>query len=254
MGESLFGMRLWRLLSHRRLAAGSSTEKMQAELATKAGVPTDELGAVVREGVAPSPELIRKLAPPLGIHTADLFVVAGLPVPRDLGSAWRTSPYDVGSILLTALRMSADQRNRLGALIGSLPVRPEAVPETPPGDRYQDVPGAMLLRLVRNRNIRPYNARLLMLIGDGPYVSPSTVAGLGVGRVVITPQYVTAFAHLLGYRPGDIVALTGVGPVVDDARRHPASVELAALAWQARRLTGEQLAEVMAAIQHTDAD
>jgi hypothetical protein len=65
--------------------------------------------------------------------------------------------------------------------------------------------------------------------------------------VVITPQYVTAFAHLLGYRPGDVVALTGVGPVVKDAKVHPASRELAALAWQARRLSSEQLSQVMAA-------
>ena len=45
---------------------------------------------------------------------------------------------------------------------------------------------------------------------------------LGPGKVVITPQYVTAFAHLLGYPPGDMVALTGIGPVVEDARVHPA--------------------------------
>jgi hypothetical protein len=47
---------------------------------------------------------------------------------------------------------------------------------------------------------------------DGPYVSDSTVAMLGRGKVLITPRYVTAFAHLLGYPPGDMVALTGVGP------------------------------------------
>jgi hypothetical protein len=68
---------------------------------------------------------------------------------------------------------------------------------------------------------------------------------LGRDRVVITPQYVTAFAHLLGYPPGDIVALTGVGPVVADARVHPASAEIAALAWQYRRLSNQQLSDVM---------
>ena len=57
----------------------------------------------------------------------------------------------------------------------------------------------------------------------------------------------TAFAHLLGYSPSDMVALTGVGPVVKDARVHPASTEIAALAWQARRLSSEQLTEVTAA-------
>ena len=65
--------------------------------------------------------------------------------------------------------------------------------------------------------------------------------------VVLTPQYVTAFAHLLGYPPSDMVALTGIGPVVENARTHPASAEIAALAWQARRLSSDQLSEVMTA-------
>ncbi|MEV0136633.1 hypothetical protein AB0H83_50445 [Dactylosporangium sp. NPDC050688] len=143
--------------------------------------------------------------------------------------------------------MDTDQRSRLEALVRSLPVQPRT--GSAPADDYPDTPGALLLRLPRNRNIRPYNARILQAVGDGPYVSDSTVAGLGSGRVVITPQYVTAFAYLLGYRPGDVVALTGVGPVVEDAKAHPASAEIAALAWQARRLSSEQLSEVMAAAQ-----
>jgi hypothetical protein len=34
---------------------------------------------------------------------------------------------------------------------------------------------------------------------------------------------VTAFAYLLGYRPHDMVALAGVGPVIEDVPVHPAS-------------------------------
>lgn len=53
---------------------------------------------------------------------------------------------------------------------------------------------------------------------------------------MITPQFVTAFAYLLGYSPGDMVALMGVGSVAEDAPVHPASQEIAVLAWTARRL------------------
>ncbi|GAA1892818.1 helix-turn-helix domain-containing protein [Asanoa iriomotensis] len=245
METSPFGVRLRRLLSHRRPTVATSIEHMQAVLARDAGVSTATLAAVVEHGAVPSPSLVRKLAPALDIHTADLFVIAGMPMPDDLASAWPTSPWDVGSLVHQAIRMNADQRSRLEALITSLPVQPRT--GSAPGDDYPDTPGALLLRLLRNRNIRPYCARILYAVGGGPYVSESTVAGLGSGRVVITPQYVTAFAHLLGYRPGDMVALTGVGPVVDDAKTHPASVEIATLAWQARGLSSDQLAEVMAA-------
>jgi hypothetical protein len=51
---------------------------MQAVLAEDAHVPSERLAEVVNDGVIPSPDLVRKLAPPLGIHTADLFVIAGL--------------------------------------------------------------------------------------------------------------------------------------------------------------------------------
>ncbi|WP_327039679.1 hypothetical protein [Micromonospora maris] len=48
--------------------------------------------------VVPGSDLVRRLAPALGIRTADLFVIAGLPVPGDLASAWPTSPWDVRAI------------------------------------------------------------------------------------------------------------------------------------------------------------
>jgi hypothetical protein len=236
---------LWRLLSQRRPSFDTSIEQMRAVLTRDAGVPDGELATVVNEGAVPSADLVRKLAPALGFHTADLFVIAGLPVPDDLASAWPTSPWNVGSIVRHAIQMNADQRGRLQALVMSLPVLPRT--GSAPADDYPDTPGALLLRLLRNRNISPHNARILKAVGDGPYVSDSTVAMLGPGRVVITPQYVTAFAHLLGYPAGDIVALTGVGPVVEDARVHPASAEIAALAWQSRRLSSEQLSDVVTA-------
>ena len=101
-----------------------------------------------------------------------------------------------------------------------------------------------MLRLLRNRNIGPRNARILMEVGGGPYVSDATITMLGAGKTVITPRYVTAFAHLLGYTPGDMVALAGVGPEIEDAPTHPASSEIAALAWNARRLSNDQLRHV----------
>ncbi|MFD6666677.1 hypothetical protein ACFWDK_30505 [Micromonospora chalcea] len=129
------------------------------------------------------------------------------------------------------------------ALVRSLPVQPPDGSQ--PADDYLDTPEALLLRLLRNRNFRPRNAQILQVVGDGPYVSDSTVTMLGSGKVTITPQYVTAFAHLLGYPPGDMVALTGIGPVVQGAKVHPANAEIAALAWRARLLSSKQLSQVI---------
>lgn len=189
--RSPFGARLWRLLSARRPTADVSVESLRARLARDADVSSVELGAVV-DGAEPTPELIRRLAPALGAPAADLFVVAGLPVPGDLAPAGPTRPWDVGSLLLHAVELTPPRLAELRALVRSLPVRPRSAPA--PADEYPDGPGALLLRLLRNRNIKPYNARLLQAVGDSPYVSHATVAMLGPGRVTATPRYVTAFA------------------------------------------------------------
>ncbi|MFE9204272.1 XRE family transcriptional regulator [Micromonospora sp. NPDC007230] len=248
--RSPFGVRLWRLLAYRRLLLETSIEDMAAALARDAGVPSLDLDAVIK-GAEPSPELLRLLGPALGIRTADMFVIAGLPVPDELAPAGPTSPWDVREIIRTAVKMTPEQRRRLNESIRSLPVEHRTDPM--PTDGYPEGPGALMLRLARNRNIRPWCAQILYEVGGGPYVSASTVAMLGPGKTVITPQYVTAFAHLLGYTPGDMVALAGVGPAVEDAQVHPACAEIAALAWDARRLTSDQIAHVVrATTTHSD--
>ena len=88
--------------------------------------------------------------------------------------------------------MNSEQRRCLGDLIRSLPVQPRTEP--PPADDYPEGPGALLLRLLKNRNICLHNARrMLWEVAGGPYVSASTVAMLGPGKTVMTSQYVTAF-------------------------------------------------------------
>jgi len=137
---SPFGVRVWRLLSHRRSTYSTSIEQMRAVVAREAGVPGEDFAAVVEAGVAPDPDLVRRLAPVLQIHTADLFVIAALPVPDDLASAWPKSPWNVGSIVKAAIRMDTDQRGRLEELIRSLPMQPgTGLRQT---DNYPDTPGS----------------------------------------------------------------------------------------------------------------
>lgn len=184
--RSSFGVRLRRLLALRRPTYETTVETVAGELAQKADVRYAEIDAVIK-GAEPGQQLVRRLGPALGIHTADLFVIAGLPVPDDLAPAGPTSPWDVGRIVHAAAKMTPEQRRRFNELIQSLPVEPRTDPM--PIDDYPEGPGALMLRLLRNRNIRPWSARILYIVGDGPYVSDSTVAMLGPARVVMTPQY-----------------------------------------------------------------
>ncbi|OKI63422.1 hypothetical protein A6A27_26775 [Micromonospora sp. CB01531] len=190
-------------------------------------------------GGAASPSLVRRLAPTLGLHTADLFVVAGLELPPDLVPASGTGPWHVGTALELAAKLAPQSLRRLHEFVRSLPEHPPAWPRY----TYPLGPGEMMLRLLRNRNVGPYSPKVLYFIGDGPMVSCSTMAMLGPGRTRLTPQYVTAFATVLGIPDDDLAAVAGVAAATDPRlpRNH---VELARVAWDARQLTGEQLSEV----------
>ncbi len=59
---------------------------MMEGLAGEAGLELNELDAVIK-GAEPSQPTVRQLAPALGIHAADIFVLAGLSLPRDLATA-----------------------------------------------------------------------------------------------------------------------------------------------------------------------
>lgn len=212
-----------------------------ATAARAAGVSASELDAVLAGGHA-SDVLLRGLASPLGLHAADLFVIAGREVPADLAPAWGTRPWHVGHLMRSAMRLFGARFDRIHELVRTLPAGPPADP--PPPTRCPAGPGALVLGLLANRNIRPHIAQLLHLVGDGPYVSDSTVYLVLHGKSTLTPRYITAFAAVLGIPADDLAALTGVGPPVDTARLYPRRASLAALAWDARRLNSEQLAHV----------
>ena len=77
-----FGVLLARLLKHR----GTDITWLSAAC----GVAEPEIRPVI-DGAAPDESLLRALAPALGFHTADLFVMADVPVPEDL-APWTRQP------------------------------------------------------------------------------------------------------------------------------------------------------------------
>jgi hypothetical protein len=225
------GTVLRRLLAHRWPVVAAAAGALRPELETLAA------------GGAADASMVRPLAPMIGWRTADLFVVAGLDLPQDLVPATGTKPWHVGSVLERAVKLAPQSLRRLREAVESLPEHPPAWPPVPPLQLAAGA-GEMLLRLLQNRNIAPYSPKVLYGIGGGPMVSYSTMAMLGPGPTRLTPQYVTAFATVLGIADDDLTAITGI-TAATDLRLHRNHAELARLAWDARRLTAEQLSEVL---------
>jgi hypothetical protein len=197
----------------------------------------------VLDGDEPSPLLLRRLAPALGLHRSDLFVIAGRPVPEDL-SPVDPAAFDGAGSLAWSLTYLPGVASELRAFIAGLPRQPRVpgrVRAVPAYERYPDTAGGLIVRLLHNRNLGWMSAaRYLYGVGGGPMLSASTIGRIGHGRDVLTSGLLTGLSAVIDIAPRDLGALTGVDPAHDGRE----ATEAAALIWDARRLTAAQLDQV----------
>lgn len=238
-GSPGFGVLLARLSARRELDAGG--------LSRLAGVSESEVRAVFN-GVVPGPSLLRRLASALGLHAADLFVIAGVPTPDEMTPLDPEAKGWVRRLIHDALPLSLEQRRRLRQSARSLPQQSPTQPVPPPRsyEQYEPSPGAMITRMLHNRNLNwPGAAVALASVTNGRvYLSASTIGMVGRGRVELTPDLLVAYASVLGVPVGDLVALAGVE--LPDIAPNPVAAEIAELIWDVRRLTAGQVRQVCA--------
>ncbi|MGW2281072.1 hypothetical protein [Streptomyces sp. NPDC001770] len=199
-------------------------------------------------GDEPSPSVLRKLAPALGLHTADLFVIAGAEVPDDLAPVDPRAGADVHRLVRIGNTLTPEQHVLLRTFVASLPqegrVLPPLTPWPPAVERYPGGPGALLMRLLRNRNLGWTAAAKTFLVATGRYWSPATYGGVGRGTVPLTGELLADFGAVLDVPAADLAALTGLTPA--DPPSNPASAcstpgRVSGLVWDVRRLTADQL-------------
>ncbi|WP_245938882.1 hypothetical protein [Actinacidiphila glaucinigra] len=196
----------------------------------------------------PTPPALRRLAPELGLHTADLFVIAGVDVPGDLApvdpSAGRHNPRLVRAVLVLPPR----QRTVLRRYAAALPQqeRPAPAPGPPAHERYPDGPGALLMRLVRNRNLGWTATAMTFLLLTGRYWSAATYGRVARGTVPLTAELLADFCAVLDVPADDLAAVTGValpGPDTSPTA-NAGTAGVAELIWDVRRLTESRLRAV----------
>ncbi|MGI5171744.1 hypothetical protein ACQEU3_46105 [Spirillospora sp. CA-253888] len=230
-------MLLERLLDHRQAEVGS--------LAQAAGVSASELRSVV-DGSRPRLDLLVALAPALKLHAADLIAMAGQKVPDHLApldaSARRYIDHPVGYVLC----LPADQRSELRRLVREMPQEPRRRPYAP--DKWFDPHragfGALVANMLyANRNLAvSLAAKALACCSNGRmYVSAATVTAIGRGRVELTPGRLAELSTVLDMPAGDLAAITGIPLPEGSPPEDPAAADAAALLWDVRRLSAEQL-------------
>ncbi|MFF3252824.1 hypothetical protein ACFYWP_17845 [Actinacidiphila glaucinigra] len=196
----------------------------------------------------PTPSALRRLAPGLGLHTPDLFVIAGVDVPGDLAPVDPTAGRHLPDLVRHAVALPPRQRTVLRRYVASLPQQERVAPPPgpPPYQGHPDGPGALLMRLVRNRNLGWTATAKTFFLVTGRYWAASTYGRVGSGNVPLTAELLADFCQVLDVPCDDLAAMTGVALPGPDASptANAATAGVAELIWDVRRLTGRQLVSV----------
>ncbi|MEV0909337.1 hypothetical protein [Streptomyces hokutonensis] len=233
-----FGVLLARLLNHRQMDV--------AWLSSASGIPETELRSVV-SGTPPLASHLDGLAPALGFHAVDLYVIADVSTPETLTPQDPAAGSAVADLVRITMALPSDQRANVHRLVDQLPLELKGRPSAPAFiyDQHKAGFGAMLANLLcGNRNLHSLTAtaKILAILTEGRvYLAASTISGIGRGLVPLTSDRVEAFATALGIPAGDLAAITGVELREPSAPDDPLAAEMAGLLWNCRRLTTAQV-------------
>lgn len=233
---------LRRLSDHRGLDIGLFSQQSGRREPEPQAVFNDEL---------PSPALLRRLAPVLGLRAADLFVITGMPVPEDLAPLDPTAGSLVPSLVQHVVFLPPHRRGQVRRYARSLPQERRTPPVRAPRayEQYPPGIGGVLLGMLANRNLGWTSSAKVFAVLTGLYVSAATIGGVGRGRVEVTRDLLDDFAVVLGIPADDLAAVAG--PVGQNGKlparlhqQHSAGPDMAGLIRELTRLSADQVRRV----------
>jgi hypothetical protein len=235
---------LTRLLEHRRSSI--------AELSASSGVAESGLRPVV-DGTPPNASQLYALAPVLGFHAADLFVIADVALPEDLTPLDRAAGDVISDLVNVMMALPPDRRLPIHRLIAELPQQPRSrnqpVKPLRTYDQREGGFGAMLVSMLcdnRNLHCSTNLAKTIAMLTRGRmYLSAPTYVAIGRARSFLRSDLVVGFATALGIAAGDLAAVIGVELPDEPLRDDPLASEMAQLIWDFRRLSAAQAAHVL---------
>jgi hypothetical protein len=198
----------------------------------------------------PPASQLDSLAPALGFHAADLYVIADVPAPEARTPRDAAAGSEIANLVKITMALPSDLRAHIHWLVDQLSHELRDPPSHPPRayDQHEAGFGAMLANLLcGNRNLYSLTAaaKTLALLTDGRvFLAASTISGIGRGRVPLTPDLVTGFATTLGISAGDLAAITGVELPEPSRPDDPLAAEMAGLLSNCRHLTAAQAERV----------
>ncbi|MFI6500336.1 hypothetical protein [Nonomuraea typhae] len=208
--------------------------------------PAQGAVSLLSPGQPPTEGYLRRLAQQVGMHSYDLFLVANLPVPNDALLFDEEAGHELPALVRGTLALPASGRQRLRECARSqLDLRRTMSPRRQrPYEQYPPGFGSLLVRMLALRNLDWPSAAKVMLLMSGVYVAAATIGAVGRGVRELDAELLTGFAAVLGVPAVLLESLTGIDPA-STATAVPAEIsDTAALLWDVRQLTAEQVRQV----------
>lgn len=132
-------------------------------VAERATIEESDLQEILN-GAAPDETHLRRIAPTLGLHAADLFAIAWLDLPDDLAPLDLRAEYPLYHLAAYASRLSPEQGRELHEHANQMPQEQRNQPYKLPApfNKFRHDAGGVLLRLFANRNLPRFAAYAIM--------------------------------------------------------------------------------------------
>lgn len=203
---------------------------------------------VEMQSKAPTGEHLCRFAARLGMQSLDLFLIAGLTIPADALLFDEAAARELPRLVRRALRLPESGRRRLRDFAQSLTgdSMPQALCAKKP-QSYEQYPsgfGSLLVRMLALRNLGWTPAAKVLSLMSGAYLSAATIGAIGRGDRVINGELLSAFAVVLGIPLRVLECLIGLPESIGEDARTPESIDTAALLWDVRNFTEQQVLKV----------
>lgn len=205
-----------------------------SRLAEYRGRPLPDLGIPPSDNAG---VVLRRAAADLDLDTADLFVLAGVPLPDDLSPIDRQAGQQVKQLVRRALKLDAPARRDLLTKARSITEHGNVLDFTP--IRYGANPGSVVYALLRARNLDYLTTTPLLIMLTGRFVAGSVINRIEGGRVRLTPEWLADLGTVLGIPAGLLSAM--IGMEVAEVQRPPEVTDAAELIGTVRRFTLSQV-------------
>ena len=218
---------------------------LEASLPLRDEFSKDELLAA-QAGEHSTVEFCRRLAERVGMQSHDMFLIAGLDIPEDALYFDEEASRQLPQLVKSALVLSTSGRQRMRDCARSL----AGVPQTSSSKKKRFIErcpgnfGALFVQMLALRNMGWTSAAKVMYLMSGVYLSAATIGAIGRGVKELDPELLEGFAAVFGLPVGVLFSLTGIQQNTESRRRKDGVIETAALLWDVRHLTADQVRKV----------